>query len=562
MMSVLLSIPQTLRASTRSRIALQLEILALRHQLQVMQRTRPRRLRLATMDRWLWVVLSRVWTECRRALVIVKPETVIAWHRRGFRLWWTWRSRHRTGRPTVPPDVRSLIRTMARATRSGVAPRIHGELLKPGIDVSQATVAKYTGRRHQPPSQTWRTYLRNHVGQIVAADFFIVPTATYRLLFVLVLLPTIGGASATSRLRRIRRRRGPPSSCARPFRGTRLHDTCSMIAITPSIVWGRRRRQGGWRRSAPPRVRPGKKTTLHIALTGRVLFVLVVLSHHRRRIVHVNITDHPTATWSAQQLVDAFPDDSAPNWLHRDRDRIYGDVFQRRLAGMSIAEVVSAPASPWQHPYVERLIGSIRRECLNHVIVINEAHLRRVLTTYSRYYIGVEPSSASRKTRQITDRSLEHPPDRSSQSPKSVVSISAMSGAQRKAPCPVLPAPSGAFCQLRTTRGVSRFVIDGSVQRDVGSRQTRCGEVNAPNSHPAVGVHQQDGHVTVNPDTVFGEPPDTVDEDEGFRMLKHATTGVPASSRACAVIELAANSRSVRIFADHSLGIDPATTRH
>ena len=121
-------------------------------------------------------------------------------------------------------------------------------------------------------------------------------------------------------------------------------------------------------------------------LTGRVLLVIVVLSHPRRRIVHFNITDHPTATWSAQQVVDAFPDDTAPRWLHRDRDRIYGDVFQRRIAGMGIAEVVSAPASPWQNPYVERLIGSIRRECLDHVIVLNEAHLRRMLSLYSRYY--------------------------------------------------------------------------------------------------------------------------------------------------------------------------------
>ncbi len=121
-------------------------------------------------------------------------------------------------------------------------------------------------------------------------------------------------------------------------------------------------------------------------LTGRVLFVLVVLSHRRRRIVHVNVSDHPTANWSAQQVVDAFPDDTAPRWLHRDRDGIYGEAFRRRLASMGIAEVISAPASPWQNPYVERLIGSIRRECLDHVIIINEAHLRRVLTTYTRYY--------------------------------------------------------------------------------------------------------------------------------------------------------------------------------
>jgi hypothetical protein len=121
-------------------------------------------------------------------------------------------------------------------------------------------------------------------------------------------------------------------------------------------------------------------------VTGRVLFVLVVLSHRRRRIVHFNITDHPTAIWTAQQVVNAFPHDTAPRWMHRDRDRVYGDVFRNQLAGMGIAEVVSAPASPWQSPYIERLIRSIRRECLDHVIVLNEALLRRALATYRGYY--------------------------------------------------------------------------------------------------------------------------------------------------------------------------------
>jgi putative transposase len=187
-MSVLVSLLLTLRTWAHSRAALQLEVLALRHQLQVLQRSRPRRLQLAHADRWLWVVLSRVLTEWRTALVIVKPETVIAWHRRGFRLWWAWRSRRRIGRPTVPTDIRTLIRTMAETNPRWGAPRIHGELLKLGIDVCQATVAKYMVRRRQPPSQTWRTFLRDHIGQIVAADFFVVPTATYRLLFVLVLI--------------------------------------------------------------------------------------------------------------------------------------------------------------------------------------------------------------------------------------------------------------------------------------------------------------------------------------------------------------------------------------
>ena len=184
MVSVLRSLLLTLRTLAYSRAALHLEILALRHQLDVLQRTRPHRVRLAKTDRWLWVMLARVWAGWRTALVLVKPETVIAWHRQGFRLWWTWKSRRRLGRPTVPADIRILIRTMAEANPRWGAPRIHGELLKLGIDVCQSTVAKYMGRRRPPPSQTWRTFLSNHVGQIVAADFFVVPTVTFRLVFV------------------------------------------------------------------------------------------------------------------------------------------------------------------------------------------------------------------------------------------------------------------------------------------------------------------------------------------------------------------------------------------
>jgi len=212
MMSAFLSVLQTLRTSAHSRAALQLEILALRNQLQVLQRTRPRRLRLATTDRCVWVMLSRLWTGWRTALVIVKPETVIAWHRRGFRLWWNWKSRRRIGRPTVPADVRTLIRTMAEANPRWGAPRIHGELLKLGSDVCQATVAKYMGRRRQPPSQTWRTFLRNHIGQIVAADFFVVPTVTYRILFVLVLLAHDRRRIRHIAVTAIRRRRGQPNN--------------------------------------------------------------------------------------------------------------------------------------------------------------------------------------------------------------------------------------------------------------------------------------------------------------------------------------------------------------
>src|SRR5215471_11200303 len=188
MMSVLISFLAMLGGLIRSRAALHFEVLALRHQLQVLERSRPRRLRLAKADRWFWAWLSRAWGEWRTAVVIVKPETVIAWHRQGFRLFWTWKSRRRLGRPPVASDARALIRMMSRDNPLWGAPRIHGELLKLGIDVSQATVAKYMNRRRCPPSQTWRTFLTNHVHQIVAADFFVVPTATCRLLFVLVLL--------------------------------------------------------------------------------------------------------------------------------------------------------------------------------------------------------------------------------------------------------------------------------------------------------------------------------------------------------------------------------------
>jgi transposase InsO family protein len=174
---------------------------------------------------------------------------------------------------------------------------VHGELLKLGIEISQAAVAKYLPRRRKPPSPTWRTFLDNHVKQIVAVDFFTVPTATFR-----------------------------------------------------------------------------------------VLFVFVVLAHDRRRILHVNATEHPAAVWNGQQIREAFPWDAAPRFLLRDRDGIYGDDFARVVESMGIEQVLTAARSPWQNPYCERLIGSIRRECLDHTIVLNERHLKRVLTDYFHYY--------------------------------------------------------------------------------------------------------------------------------------------------------------------------------
>jgi hypothetical protein len=172
----------------RSRAALHLEILALRHQLSVVRRSRRPRLRLTAADRVLWAWLSRVWRCWRSALHLVKPATVIGWHRRGFRLFWTWKSRRRTGRPGVSKEVRALIRELSSANPLWGAPRIHGELLKLGISVSQSTVVKYMRRHQTSPLQSWRTFLTNHVGQVMAADFFVVPTVTFRLFFVLVIL--------------------------------------------------------------------------------------------------------------------------------------------------------------------------------------------------------------------------------------------------------------------------------------------------------------------------------------------------------------------------------------
>ena len=295
---VLASSLTLLRDALRTRVALQAEILALRHQLLVLQRgNKKQRLRLSPADRLLWAWLSRIWPEWKSALRIVKPETVIAWHRKGFRLYWSWKSRRRLGRPAVAAEVRELIRRMSVANPGWGAPRIHGELGKLGITVSETTVTKYMVRVRRPPSQTWRAFLSNHIGNLVAVDFFLVPTATFRL-----------------------------------------------------------------------------------------LFVFVILAHDRRRPIHFAVTRHPTAEWTAQQLVQAFPWDRGPRFLLRDRDATYGSAFRQTAAGLGIEEVLCAPRSPWQNAYAERLIGSIRRECLDQVIVFNESGLRRILRPYFEYY--------------------------------------------------------------------------------------------------------------------------------------------------------------------------------
>jgi len=238
---------------------LALENLALRQQLAVFKRTVTRPT-LRTCDRLFWVWLSRAWTSWRTALVIVTPNTVLCWQRRRFRDHWTKLSGRPTmGRPPVNAEITALISQMAAANPLWGAPRIHGELLQLGIEVSERTVSRLIPKRFRPPSQTWRTFLTNHVRDLVSIDFFTVPTAGLR-----------------------------------------------------------------------------------------VLFVLVVLAHHRRRVLHFNVTEHPTAHWTAQQIVEAFPDDSAPSYLLRDRDAVYGSAFRQRVKGMGIGEVLTAPRSPWQ----------------------------------------------------------------------------------------------------------------------------------------------------------------------------------------------------------------------
>ncbi len=281
----------------RNRGELALENLALRQQLAVL-RAKKKRPRVRPVDRIFWVWLSRLWSNWRSALLIVQPETVVRWNKQGFKLYWRWKSRPKTaGRPPIEIEIRNLIRRMCRENPSWGAPRVHSELCLLGYDVSETTVDKYMIRHRKPPSQTWRTFLDNHLRDIVGVDFFTMPTATFRF-----------------------------------------------------------------------------------------LFTFIILRHDRRRVVHFNVTEHPTAEWTAQQIVEAFPDDEAPRFLIRDRDGIYGQYFQTRVANMGIEEVVCARRSPWQNPYAERLIGSIRRECLDHVIVLNERHLKRILNSYLDYY--------------------------------------------------------------------------------------------------------------------------------------------------------------------------------
>ena len=297
MIALLCFVLAVLAAPFKSKSRLEAENAALRHQLIVLRRKVHGRVRLTNSDRWFFIQLYRWFPLILKVLTIVQPETIVRWHRAGFRRYWRRKSRQGGGRPQIDAELRALIRRMSVENPLWGAPRIHGELLKLGFEVAQSSVAKYMVKRGGPPSQGWRTFLRNHAPDIAAMDLFVVPTIGFDLLYA---------------------------------------------------------------------------------------FVIVRLD--RRDLVWINVTTNPTAEWIAGQLTEAFPWDEAPRYLIRDRDRIYGSIVTRRMRAMGIRDKPTAPASPWQNGFAERLIGSIRRECVDHFVVLGEAHLRRILRSYARYY--------------------------------------------------------------------------------------------------------------------------------------------------------------------------------
>ena len=281
----------------KSRRRLEVENLILRHQLNIILRRQPQRLRLRGSDRALMIWMTRRWPNLLALARVVQPATILRWHRAGFRSYWRWKSQGQPGRPRIDHELRDLIRRMSQENPLWGAPRIHGELLKLDFDVAESTVSKYMIRRRGPPSQSWRTFLCNHADAIAAIDLCVVPTLTFER-----------------------------------------------------------------------------------------LFAFLVLGHGRRRLLWFAVTRNPSAEWLAQQIVEAFPWNTAPTYLVRDNDRAYGQAFQRRLRAMGIRDRPISPRSPWQNPYAERLIGTLRRECLDHVLIVGERHLRRTLTSYSSYY--------------------------------------------------------------------------------------------------------------------------------------------------------------------------------
>src|SRR5882672_11350587 len=296
----------------KSKTRLEAENAALRHQLIVLRRKMKGRAQLTNNDRWFFIQMYRWFPSILEVFVIIRPETLVHWHRAGFRRYWRWKSRSPGGRPQIATDLRALIRRMSIENPLWGAPRIHGELLKLGFAVAQSSVAKNMVKRRGPPSQGWCTFLHNHAPDIAAMDLFVVPTIGFKLLYA---------------------------------------------------------------------------------------FVIVRLN--RRDLVWINVTTNPNAEWVARQITEALPWNEAPRYMLRDRDRIYAAVVIRRLRAMGIRDKPIAPASPWQNGFAERLIGSIRCECLDHIIVSGEAHLRRIPISYAAYYNSVRTHRSLHKDAPI-----------------------------------------------------------------------------------------------------------------------------------------------------------------
>jgi transposase InsO family protein len=281
------------------------ENLLVRHQLAVLTRptrTRPRQ-QLRIWDKVLWVLARQCCPGWREHLRIVTPDTVVHWHRQGWRLFWRWKSRSRSGRPHLSPEVQELILTMSRENRLWGTERIRGELLKLGIVVSNRSIRRYRWRGpRRPSSQTWRTFLRNHAHHLWAADLFTVPTLTFE-----------------------------------------------------------------------------------------TLYVLVFIEHGRRELVHVNMTANPTAAWVWRQLIEATPWGNKPRHLLHDRGAVYGRDFRQRTRRVGIDSIVTPIHAPKANAIVERVIGTLRHECLDHLIVLDEQHLRSVLAEYVAYYNRERP---------------------------------------------------------------------------------------------------------------------------------------------------------------------------
>ena len=288
-----------LRALVLDRQRLLLENLALRQQVIVLKRS-VKRPQLRDGDRIFWILIRKALRDWKGCLLLVHPDTVVRWHRRGWRYYWLRKSRpHVVGRPPIGWRLVYLIKRLSSENPLWGAPRIQAELALLGHRVAESSVDKY--RVHHPrgdSGQRWATFLRNHLRVTAACDLFTVPTATFRN-----------------------------------------------------------------------------------------LFVLVVLSHERRLIRHVAVTEHPTSAWIAGQFREVFPGGEEPRFLLHDRDKAFaGEEFVRQLKAMCIRELLTAPQSPWQNCYVERVFGTIRRDCTDHIVPFGERHLLAVLREYVAYY--------------------------------------------------------------------------------------------------------------------------------------------------------------------------------